>query len=197
MRAAGIAQYFVLAATVGAVVACGSPEAGAPTPVGQQPPAAGSSPARLAPPVPTPRDPLSLVERPCEALPPELAAAVGLDQPGVQTELAFGTLNCTWQDSEHTREVSLSVERTFDQLDGAYRIRDGYEVFEPVTVGDLPGVVLQRVVDQAVCDEIVSLNESQSLTVSYRDLREPPENVCGEVRRVTELIVSRLPPKKG
>lgn len=196
MRAARIAQRVVLAAAVGAVVGCGSPDAGSPSPAGQQPPA-GSSPARMAPPVPNPRDPLSLVERPCEALPPELAAAVGVDQPGVQSELNFGTLDCTWQDSARTRQVSVSVERAFDQLDGAYRIRDGYEVFEPVTVGGLPGVVLQRSASMASCDEVVSLNESQSLTVSFRDLEEPRENVCSEVRRVTELIVSRLPPKNG
>ncbi len=194
MRAVWIAQCAVLAA-VGAVVGCNSPEAGSPAPAAQQPPAAGASPARLAPPVPNPRDPLNLVERPCEALPTELAAAVGVDQPGVQSERNFGTLACTWQDRAHTREISVSVERTFDQLDGAYRNRAGYEVFEPVNVAGLPGVVLQRSTSMASCDELVSLSESQSLYVTYTDLRKPPENLCEEVRRVTELIVSRLPPK--
>lgn len=72
----------VLLAAAG--VACGSSEAGAPSP--GQAPGSPVSPTRerLAPPVTNPRDASAIVQRPCALLTDEQRAALGFDQRGEQ-----------------------------------------------------------------------------------------------------------------
>lgn len=194
MRLAGVVAFAVLAAA--AVVGCGSSEADAPGPAGQTPDSAASpTRERLAPPVTHPRDANAVVQRPCELLTDEQRAALGFDQPGVQREMVTGTAECVWQDAADTRHVSASVEPEQDRVNGAYRGRAGYPVFEPVEVAGAPGVLTQNIAGGTRCSVVVSLTESRSLAVSFTN-QDPdtPMDVCGEALRITEIMVGNLPP---
>lgn len=193
MRSVGAVAFAVVAA---AGVACGSSEAGSPNPAGYASESAVSpTTGRLAPPVTQPRDASAVVQQPCALLTDEQQADFGFDQAGEPGELRPGVAECVWRDAGYTRRVSASVEPEQDRVNGAYRGRAGYAVFEPVELAGLPGVIWQNIAGGTRCSVAVSLTESRSLTVNFTNLRERiPVDVCGEARRITETMVSNLPP---
>lgn len=192
-----VGVVLLTAASFAVVVSCGSPEAEPPAP----PPTSSVSPTppqqRLAPPVTNPRDAQAMAQRPCDLVTPDQRASFGFDQPGKRRELVGGIVQCMWTDAASTRLLTASVDPKQDRLNDAYREREVYPVFEPVEVAGAPGALRQAVVGGAACDAVVSLTESQSLEVSFVNLsRDAPVDACGEVRRVTEVILGNLPPAR-
>ena len=185
------------AASLAAVVACGSSEADAPPP---PPPATTSvSPTppqpRLAPPVTNPRDASGIAKRPCDLLTPEQRASFGFNQPGTRRELIGGVVQCMWTDAGSTRQLTALINTREDRVNEVYPDRELYPFFEPIDVAGLPGVLRQAVAGGDTCDAAVSLTESQSLEVSFSNLRSgTPVAACGEARRITEVILGNLPP---
>lgn len=87
------------------------------------------------------------------------------------------------------------MEPEQDRVNGAYRDRNQYPVFEPIELAGLPGVIRQNIAGGTRCSVTVSLTESRSLNVSFTNLDEDiPTDVCGEARRITEIMVGNLPP---
>ena len=190
-----VAVVLLAAASVAAVVSCGSSEAEPPP----SPATTSASPTppqpRLAPPVTNPRDASAMAQRPCDLLTPEQRASFGFDQPGKRRELLGGVVQCMWTDSASTRQLTASINPRQDRLNEVYRDRELYPLFEPIEVAGLPGALRQAVAGGATCDAAVSLTESQSLEVGFSNLKQgTPVDACGEARRITEVILGNLPP---
>lgn len=189
-----VGAVLLTAVSFAAVAACGSSEADSPAP----PATTSASPTppqpRLAPPVTNPRDASAMAQRPCDLLTPEQRASFGFDQPGKRRELLGGVAQCMWTDTASTRQLTASVNTRQDRLNDGYRDREVYPLFEPIEVAGLPGALKQAVAGGMTCDAVVSLAESQSLEVSFSNLRPgTPMDACGEVRRITEVILGNLP----
>ncbi len=184
-------------ASLAAVVSCGSSEAERPAPPATTSASPTSPPQRLAPPVTNPRDASAVAQRPCDLLTPEQRASFGFNQPGKRRELLGGVAQCMWTDAASTRQLTASVNPRQDRLNEVYRDREIYPLFEPIEVAGLPGALRQAVAGGDTCDAAVSLTESQSLEVSFSNLRPgTPVDACGEARRITEVILGNLPPPR-
>ncbi len=197
MTLARVGVMLLAAASFAVVVSCGvlEPEPWAPPPTSSVSPTPPQP--RLAPPVTNPRDAKPMAQRPCDLLTPDQRASFGFDQPGKRRELVGGVVQCMWTDAASTRLLTASVNPRQDRLNDAYREREVYPVFVPVEVAGAPGALRQAVVGGAACDALVSLTESQSLEVSFANLRrDAPVDACGEVRRITEVILGNLPPAR-
>lgn len=114
--------------------------------------------------------------------------------------MVTGEQSCQWTGPNDERAVSVIVFPTRDVLSESYRLRR-FAIFQPVVVSDAPAVREQSSPTSISCTITVGTSEGQGFIASYDDTSLGSAvgsgGPCGDLQRVAERIVVRLPPLPG
>lgn len=147
--------------------------------------------------VPAPKD-LRGIEV-CDLLSDPQLVQVGL-VPGTDRRVPAPpeAAGCGWRyttDRANTAIIAVRADSPNPPLPGLYYIRDTYGLFEPTEVAGHPAVRTARTVADG-CNFDIAVADDQMLSVSANGARRPNQDACGLARRMAELILARLPPKR-
>ncbi|WP_373695163.1 DUF3558 domain-containing protein [Actinomycetospora aeridis] len=158
-------------------------------------PSPAPAPDRFGAPVP-PRslDGTAHAARPCSLLDSSELRQFGLEANGRVQQLPYGSPACVWSGPGFSREVSVAVVVDRDYLVDTYRSRPTYQVFEPITIDGLPAVAQQTTPTALTCTVTTGIALGQAVDVSSTEFGSQPSPPCETARRVTEVVVSSLPP---
>jgi hypothetical protein len=192
----------LLVALVGmaAAVACAVPVSGEPRAVGPDlaslssaPESSGDASPRLASPVREPLDARGI--KACDLLTSSQLLELGLKPETAKSRLTNVTDMCAWASTEpgNVASVELGVHPAIPALDGIYLNRDAVAVFEPTEVAGHPAVHTADTVGGA-CTIYTAIADYQVVGVTADEAGRPRADPCAPSRRMTELILSNLPP---
>lgn len=141
-------------------------------------------PARLSPPIPG--DPLDLTasrDKPCDLLPPERLARFYITHPGTVTPGPA----CAWTPSDTAKlTYHASVDTTGGGLEGVYRRRAGFPVFEPLPVHGFPAVHVENAPGR--CHLMVGVADTEVLDVVVDD-QGAFADTCGEADTFANVVI--------
>ncbi|MGW5051392.1 DUF3558 family protein [Actinokineospora sp. NPDC004072] len=167
----------VLAAIL-CISACSAPPPDVPPP----PPRPTTAPA-----VPVAGDLQAYVDRACELLAADQAAALGLPSTGDQTHSADRGL-CVW---EGNLRLGLQVRPTGDPLGDTYRRSSTWEVFTPLTVANQPAVRTTTTQPGTGCRLVVGTAPDQGLELDL-STKTPNADLCNQLEHIAETMITRL-----
>lgn len=189
-----------------AVVVCvglGGCTAGVPSPAGSaasssvlvSQPTSAPEPAterpRFAPAVQEPRDARGVDV--CNLLTPAQVDELGLERASALPEVSGTARVCSWayMTGRDSAGLTVATERSIPGLDGIFLQKDGYVLFEPVTLGGHPGFRADQ--DAGDCTLYIAIADYQLMSVdgSVRGTSRPDS--CAQSRRMGEMVLSNLP----
>lgn len=151
--------------------------------------------AVLAPPVTDPRDARDIAA--CELLTVEQKQSVGID-PGDDEQIRPGEdRGCIWTTSDGEGVLSaVGVQNPPVGLDGLYRVRDEYPVFEPGQIAGRPIVRADLVdTDDRDCRIFIGVADDQMIQASAKFAFQPGRG-CEVAREMAEAMIANLPPAR-
>jgi uncharacterized protein DUF3558 len=133
---------------------------------------------------------------PCDLLTPAQLAANQIDVPGRPKKVVDAPA-CQWDNSAHTRQITIFVDVGHDVLHNMYAQRQDYAIFDITQVGGQPAIQTKDNVDGTSCYFAVATAQRQAFTLRFTSLRQGLEEPCGPARELAEAVLANLPPLKG
>lgn len=180
------------------VTACSTSTAGTPSATGVG--SAQASSAQLAPPIPQPLDASAYLSRPCDLVTASQLAAAGAKTSGkplVPRDQITGP-GCNWDanDFDTGTDYSIDVDVKTRGLDGLYRRRDNFGVFQPTQVAGYPAVHAADIDTSAKgqCQVLVGINDTMLIAVFSHIGNHSPDYThgCSHADAFAAAIISNL-----
>ena len=133
---------------------------------------------------------------PCSLLTPGQLGANQMDLPA-RPKKVVDAPGCQWENTPHTREISIFVNVGHDVLHNVYAQREQYAVFEVTQLGEQPAIRTKNKAESTSCYYAVAAAQRQTFTLRFTSLRQGLEEPCGPARELAEAVLSNLPPLKG
>ncbi|MFC4942441.1 DUF3558 domain-containing protein [Pseudonocardia sp. GCM10023141] len=156
--------------------------------------AAEKPPPRFAPSVREPLDARGVA--PCALLRTDQLTQLGLKPDSGIAGVSGAAEVCTWSSSTdpgNPAGLQLSTHPVQAALDVIYATRDSLEVFEPMVIAGHPAVRGDETASTG-CVLYTAIADYQGLAVGADIAGRPSTDPCAKSRRMTELILSNLPP---
>lgn len=166
---------------------------------GAQPTDAGPASSVSAPtdPIPPVREPKTLVGTPpCQLLHAAQLATNRIDLPAEPKDV-LDAPGCKWDDTNHTREISIYVDVGNDVLHNVYARRATFPVFEVTQIAGHPAIRTKNNAAATSCTFRVAAAERQTFVIDFTSLGDGLEEPCGPARALAEAVMSNLPPLKS
>lgn len=145
--------------------------------------------------VPEPKDARGITA--CDLLTDAQLVEVGLRPETAEVAPAPRGTSCHWQaadDPQNFANAGTGAQADYPALLGIYAQRGRAVRFEPLSIAGHPGVRADII--EGACDITVAASDDQTVGADGNGAAKPMPDECARSRRMVELILSNLPPRR-